>query len=220
MNIKNLIRLFVLGLFTSMIVSSCESDEALAIYSNPNQSDTSGNNIQIDLFVSAEVDNIPVHYANGIEGYSNWTISEEEGFCGVDTTRFLQSHVTAFVVPSKLEESIYVNILGCVGIDSASDINKIDSVLVVGPYSYYPKLKSNRSAMVNFIDSDSVLWSTSFGGNTSSFARFELSAIIDNDDDNFSGKIAFGKFEGYLYNLQGDSVKIKNGQFKGRIVQQ
>tara|TARA_R110002050_G_scaffold297339_2_gene458638 strand:+ start:53488 stop:54150 length:663 start_codon:yes stop_codon:yes gene_type:complete len=219
MTFKIIFRSVLVGLITSLFISSCESDEALAIYDNPNQSDTTGNNVQVDLFVSAEVDNIPVHYANGINKYTNWTISEEEGFCGVDTSRFLQSHSTAFIIPSKLEESIYVNILGCVKNDSASALNKIDSVLVVGPYSYYPKLTHNRSAMINYIDMDSVLWSTSFGGNTSSFARFDLSAIIDNNDDNFSAKIAFGKFEGYLYNGQGDSLKIKNGQFKGRIVQ-
>ncbi|MFT4753171.1 MAG: hypothetical protein ACI85Q_000709 [Salibacteraceae bacterium] len=207
-------------LFAGIVfVSSCESEEALASYQNPNQSDTSGNNIQVDLFVNALIDNIPVNYANGIHDYSNWSISEKEGFCMTDPNHFIQSHVTAYIVPNKLVEAIYIDIRGCVNNDSLSDTNSIDSVLVVGPYTYYPKMKHNRTAIVKYIDADSVLWSTAFGGNESSFSRFELSAIISNDFDDYSEKIGFGKFEGYFYNGKGDSLKIKSGQFKGRIVQ-
>lgn len=202
-----------------LFVSSCESEEALAIYQNPNQSDTSGNNVKVDLFVSAEIENVPSSFANGINGYSNWTISEQEGFCVTDPNYFVQSHVTTFILPNYLENSLYIDIRGCVNNDSATGINIIDSVLVVGPYEYYPKVKDHRSAMVKYIDADSVLWSTSFGGNESSFSRFELSAIVENDFDGYSQKIAFGKFEGYFYNGMGDSLKIKGGQFKGRIVQ-
>ena len=207
--------LFLVGTFTV----SCESDEALAQYVNPNQTDTTGNNIKVDLFVSVEIDNIPFSYINGVNKYSNWTLSEQEGFCVGDPNRFIQSHVTSFIVANKLEESIYIDIKGCVNNDSLSEINKIDSVLVIGPYSYYPIIKNNRYAIVKYIDADSVLWSTAFGGNSSSFSRFELSAIEDNNYDNFSQKIGWGKFEGYLYNGYGDSLMLKSGQFKGRIVQ-
>ena len=219
MKVKNLIQLSAALLLGGVFMISCESDEALAQYVNPNQSDTTGNNIKVDLFVSVEIDNIPFSYINGVSSYSNWTLSEQEGFCISDPNRFTQSHVTTFIVPNKLEESIYIDIKGCVNNDSLSEINKVDSVLVVGPYSYYPKIKNNRYAVVKYIDADSVLWSTAFGGNTSSFARFELSAIEDNNYDGFSQKIGWGKFEGYLYNAQGDSLKLKSGQFKGRIVQ-
>jgi hypothetical protein len=219
MEMKNVLIFVFSFVGIGVFFGSCESDEALGIYQNPNQSDTTGNNIAGDLFVSAEVENIPFHYANGIQKYTNWTISEELGFCS-DTNKFLQSHSTSFVVANKLEESIYVDILGCVNLDSASDINIIDSVLVVGFYPYFPKMKDSRSAVVKYIDADSILWSTAFGSNTSSFAHFELSAIENNNYDNFSSKIAFGKFEGYLYNGMGDSLKLKDGQFKGRIVQQ
>ena len=211
---------FLLGilLLGVVLVSSCESEEALPQYQNPNQTDTSGNNIKVDLFTSALIDNIPVNYVNGINEYTNWTVSEEEGFCLSDPNHFVQSHVTAYIVPNKLEESIYIDIRGCVNNDSLTDSNIVDSVLVVGPYAYYPKMKDNRTAIVKYIDADSVLWSTAFGGNESSFSRFELSAVISNDRDTYSEKIAFGKFEGYFYNGKGDSLKIKSGQFKGRIV--
>ena len=178
-----LLSLLVLGL---VFVSSCESEEALPAYQNPNQTDTSGSNIVVDLFVSASIDNIPVNYVNGVSSYSNWTLSEQDGFCANDPNYFVQSHVTAFIIPEKLEESIYIDIRGCVNNDSNSEINIIDSVLVVGPIPYYPKTKDNRTAIVKYIDQDSVLWSTAFGGNNSSFSRFELSAVVDNDKDEFS----------------------------------
>lgn len=216
----NLFKNLVVGMvLTSLFMISCESDESLEKYQNPNQSDTTGNNLKVDLFVSVEIENVPYNFVNGINNYSNWTLSEKGGICFPDSNRFHQSHVTSFIVTSKMQESIYIDILGCVNNDSASNINVIDSVLVVGPYPYYPTSKDFRSAVVKYIDADSVLWSTAFGGNKSSFANFELSAISPNDFDAFSEKIAFGKFEGYLYNTLGDSLKIKNGQFKGRIVQ-
>jgi N-acetylmuramoyl-L-alanine amidase len=214
------IKLFAILFLGTVWFASCESDEALAQYVNPNQSDTSGNNVAVDLFVSVEIDNVPFSYFNGVKNYSNWTISAEEGFCPTDINKFIQSHTTAYIVPNKLEESIYIDIKGCVRSDSLKDINKIDSVLIVGTYPYYPKTTiDDRYAVVRYIDMDSILWSTAFGGNTSSFARFELSAIEDNGYDIFSKKIAYGKFEGYLYNGMGDSIKLKKGQFKGRIVQ-
>ena len=118
-----------------------------------------------------------------------------------------------------MQESIYVDIRGCVNNDSVTDMSIIDSVLVVGPIPFYPKSNDNRTAIVKYIDQDSVLWSTAFGGNNSSFSRFELSAVVENNRDDFSEKIVFGKFDGYFYNGKGDSLKIKGGQFKGRIVQ-
>ncbi len=211
----NFIPLMLVGI---VFVSSCESEEALPQYQNPNTTDTTGINIAVDLFVSAEIENIPYNYSNGLAGYSNWTLSEEEGFCIADTHHFVQSHITAFIQPTRIQEAIYIDIRGCVNNDSLSDINVIDSVLVVGPYKYYPKSQDNRTAIVKFIDQDSVLWSTAFGGNESSFSRFEVSAVVNNDKDEFSQKIVFGKFEGYFYNGMGDSLKIKDGQFKGRIV--
>jgi len=216
---KNLVKIIIVTLLGSFLFTSCESDEALASYVNPNQSDTTGNNIKFDLFVSMEVENIPVSYANGFDKYANWTISEQQGFCGTTANGVLQSHITSFIVPNSLKGSVYIDIKGCVNNDNATSVNVIDSVLVIGPYALLPKMKENRGAMVRYIDQDSVLWSTAFGGNLSSFSRFELSAIEDNGYDNFSQKIAWGKFEGYLYNGMGDSLKLKNGKFKGRIVQ-
>lgn len=211
-----IIPIAMLGL---IFVSSCESEEAISEYENPNNTDSTGVNIAVDLFVSAEIENIPFNYSNGLSGYSNWTLSEQEGFCVSDTNHFIQSHVTAFIQPTRIQEAIYIDLRGCVNNDSLTDINIIDSVLVVGPYEYYPKSNEHRTVIVKYIDQDSVLWSTALGGNNSTFSNFELSAVVSNDKDTYSQKVAFGKFEGYFYNGRGDSLKIKEGQFKGRIVQ-
>lgn len=198
---------------------SCETDEAIAKYENPNLTDTTGVNVSLDLFISGELDNIPFHLYNGTDGYSNWAISGEDGFCTSDPNKFIQTHSTAFLKPSKREESFFIDIRGCVNNDSLQDINKIDSVLVVGPYVYYPKDTEGRSAIIRYIDADSMLWSSAFGGNTSSFVKFELSALVNNNQDTFSQSIVYGKFEGYLFNGFGDSLRLKSGQFKGRLVE-
>jgi hypothetical protein len=46
-----------------------------------------------------------------------------------------------------------------------------------------------------------------------------LSALEENDYDDHSKLIAFGRFEGYLYNGAGDSIRLRSGKFKGRIVE-
>ena len=76
MKVKSFIQLSAALLLGAIFLISCESDEALAQYVNPNQTDTTGNNIKVDLFVSIEIDNIPFSYINGVNDYSNWTLSE------------------------------------------------------------------------------------------------------------------------------------------------
>lgn len=217
--IKNIITIIGICTLGGMAFMSCDGNEALPTYESPNQSDTTGSNIGQDLFISGEIDNIPFTLFNGKNGYSNWTISNEDGFCMGAPNKFVQIHTTSFIIPSALKTSLYVDIRGCVNVDSVQNINKVDSVLVVGEYDFYPKNDTGRSAIIRYIDADSVLWSTAFGGNVNSFARFELSAIIENGYDTYSKKIAFGKFEGYVYDGKGDSLRVKLGQFKGRIVQ-
>ena len=219
MNIKFFIRSISVIPLSVMLLGACQSDDALPQYHNPNQSDTSGDNITYDLFVSAEVENVPSSFANGVAGYSNWTRSSDLGFCNPDSNSFIQSHITSFEIPNTVTGKFSIDIRGCVDTGSLSEINKIDSVLVLGDYPYYPKFKNNRSVLLEYIDDDSVLWSSALGGNTSSYANFQLSALVNNVYDNNSVKIGFGKFEGFLYDGQGDSLKIRNGQFKGRIVQ-
>ena len=218
MSIKYFTQVLLVLVVSILLFGACQSDEALPQYHNPNQSDTSGNNVVYDLFVSAEVENVASSYANGIAGYSNATRSVELGFCNLDSISFIQSHITSFEVPNSVTSRFRIDIRGCVNIDNQSNINKIDSVLVLGDYPYFPKVVNNRTVLLEYIDGDSVLWSSALGGNTSSYANFQLSALVNNVYDNNSVKIGFGKFEGFLYDGQGDSLKIRNGQFKGRIV--
>lgn len=222
MGFTNKIQAF-LGLFSVILIgamsfSSCNNDEGLPAYNNPNVSDTSGQNINLDLFISGELENVPFTYFNGIDEYSNWTFTNEEGFCGNDLTRFIQVQTTAFLQPETLKRSFYFDFKACLSTDSLIESSRVDSVLVVGKYPYYPKFKEYRTVVIRYIDENEMLWSTAYGGNNVAFSDFELSALVDNGYDINSEKIAFGRFEGYLYNGGGDSLKLKVGKFKGRIV--
>ena len=205
-------------LVSVLFVSSCSSEEALDPYMNPNQSDTSGNNIRIDLFMKANINNTTLNYMNGIGGYSNSVKSNKDGLCGADPNIFIQSHQTVFSNSNSLE-SITIDIKGCVVDDALVDINKIDSVLIVGRYEFFPNRKNNRSVIVTYTDVDGVLWSSDLGGNKTTFSKFELSAVISNDSDPYSEKIAYGVFDSYLYNATGDVIEVRDGQFKCRIGQ-
>lgn len=199
---------------------SCSQNEPLPLYRNPNLSDTTGLNAVRDLFVSVEMDQVPLEFFNGVNGYSNWSVSNVAGPCGAANEKFLQVHTSAFIIPELRKSGIYIDFIGCVANDSLGYATSLDSIFVVGEYPFYPKENNGRSAAVRYIDSDSNLWSTAFGANAASFSEFALSAVVENAQDSFSHYIAFGRFEGYLYSSSGDdSIQLKLGQFKGRIVQ-
>jgi len=218
-NVQKFLGLFVIALIGAMTFSSCNSEEGLPAYENPNLSDTSGKNINLDLFISGELDNIPFTIFNGREGYSNHSTSGEEGFCGGGVDRYLQYHTTAFILTETTKNTFYIDFKGCLSTDSLVEESKLDSVMVVGTYPYYPNFKENRTVVIRYIDNEENIWSTSFGSNNATFSSFELSALVDNGYDVFSKKVAFGRFEGFLYNGSGDSLKLKVGKFKARIVQ-
>jgi hypothetical protein len=132
----------------------------------------------------------------------------------------MQVHTTAFIIPELRKSGIYIDFRGCVANDSLFPESSVDSVLVVGPYKYFPAEQDNRSVIIRYIDADSTIWSTGFGANASSFSEFTLSALVDNTGDKGGNQVDFGRYEGYLYNATGDdSLRLKIGQFKGRIVQ-
>ena len=217
--IQLFLSLFVIALLGAMTFSSCSNDEGLPLYVNPNLSDTSGKNINLDLFISGEIDNVPFTYFNGRDGYTNISSSGEEGFCGNGVDRFVQFHTSAFILAATTRNTFYIDFKGCLSNDSLVESSRIDSVLAVGTIPFAPKSKDYRSVVIRFIDDSQTLWSSSYGSNSTSSSDFELSAITDNGYDVFSQKIAFGRFEGFLYNGSGDSLKLKIGKFKGRVVQ-
>jgi hypothetical protein len=201
------------------VMVSCNNQEGIPTYVNPNLSDTSGKFINLDLFISGELDNVPFTVFNGRDSYTNWTISSEEGYCGQGFSRFIQSHTTSFLRAETSRNSFYIDFKGCLDIDSLVDESRIDSVLVVGQYPLYPKFEDYRTVVVRYIDENEILWTSNFGPNSSTFSSFELSALEENDYDDHSKLIAFGRFEGYLYNGAGDSIRLRSGKFKGRIVE-
>lgn len=211
--------LFVIALLGSITFSSCNSDEGLPTYDNPNISDTSGKNINLDLFISLEIDGEPLTFFNGQLDYTNQISSGQDGFCGGGTDRFLQVHSTNYVKPESKRYTFYIDVMGCLSSDSLVPESRIDSVLVVGRYPYLPTFTEQRAVVIRYVDGDENLWSTTFGPNNTTASMFELSALIDNGNDVFSKKIAFGRFEGILYDGAGNSLTMKSGQFKGRIVQ-
>lgn len=209
----------VVGLIIgSVFMVSCKSDEGLPVYDNPNLTDTSGQVILVDLFISLEIEGVPYSFYNGTDDYTNWSLTSEEGFCGGGTDRFVQVHSTTFFNPAALNQSFYIDFRGCLNSDSITDQNRVDSVMRVGLYPYYPNEIEHRSVTIRYIDANGEFWSSSFNDNTSSSSSFELSSLTDNAYDVHSKHFAYGKFEGFLYNSSGDAIKIKKGQFKGRIV--
>ena len=96
---------------------------------------------------------------------------------------------------------------------------RMDSILQIGEYDYFDSTMTGLMAEVIFIDEDTVMWSSSAGSNDfSATSRFFISAILDNPDQNTSKRIVYGQFSGFLFNEDGDTMTVSNGQFKSRFI--
>ncbi len=210
--------LFVAFVLMSAFFIGCSEEQELEPWINPELTDTSGVYKPLDLFVSGSFGGEDFLLRNGEEGYSNFAYAYRNGFC--DSVDSFAAHVEVqtmmFSVPSQREGSFYIEIVDCIPFDSVFD-EHLDSMYYVGSYPYLSLADSAVGVMVKYIDPFGTVWSSQLGDNNIAGSRFQLSAIIPNEIDTFSQRIAFGEFACTLYDPYGNSLDFNRGKFKGRI---
>ena len=85
------------------------------------------------------------------------------------------------------------------------------------PYGDDDPFAEKDGAIVEYLDENDVFWTTYFGSGDQSGSSFKITNYTDNTDG-FSAKIIEAEFSCTLYDGNGNSIVVKNGEVKGRIV--
>ena len=211
--------LFFLSLFVSIgFIVGCEDEEDLEPWVNQNLTDSSGVYRPLDLFISGEMEGDDFILRNGEEGYSNYSYGYRKGFCdSVDSfAAYIEVQTTQFHIPSQREGAFFIELSDCIPFDTIYQ-EHLDSMYIVGSYPYLSLADSAKGAIIRYVDNNGIVWSTDRGNNTGASSRFSLAAVIPNEADEASERIAFGTFSCQLYNIYGDQMDFRQGKFKCRI---
>ncbi|HBH05983.1 MAG TPA: hypothetical protein DDX92_05220 [Flavobacteriales bacterium] len=203
---------------------ACSDPEPIEPFSNDNLTDTSGTVLPYDLSMSFDHEKIKYSFFNGQNGYYNSVFQQTDTFSCPDDS-LGQYRVFSLFSGMRGQSTLYpemqIRIMECVEYDPAFGITqaRMDSILQVAEYDYFDSTMNGMMAEVIFIDKDTVMWSSSTGSNDfSATSRFFISAILDNPDQDASRRIVYGQFSGFLYNAEGDTMAVSNGQFKSRFI--
>ena len=202
-----------------MSLWSCTKEPELDPWENENLTDSTGININVDLIVSGKVDNGAFRIENGKNDYVNQIAESYNGLCtsfGDTIPSYIYMQSLIFQKQYKRERSFYIDLVSCIRSDEDEAESK-ENMFEVG---YYPLLNladTAYGAHIRFIDSEGVLWSSMKGPNDMVGHYFQLSGVIENDIDDFSTRIAFGRFNCFLYNSEGEILEFNNFNFKSRL---
>ena len=196
----------------------CKTDEEVVPFVNTNLTDTTGINVPIDLFASGKLDGVDFEFFNGRNKILNQQQTYENGFCdsvGIFPS-YVQVQTTVFHDPSVRTNALYIEIVECITVDTLYD-EKFDNILRTRSMPILNLSDSAVGAQIKYYDEDGVLWSSGLGDNTGPGNNFIISGIIENNLDSISKHYIFGEFSCDLYNIEGESKKLRRGSFKGRI---
>lgn len=212
------------ALFFLGFIAACSEPEPIEPFRNDNLTDTSGTVLPFDLSMSFTHNKVRHSFFNGQNGYYNSVFQQPDTFSCPDDS---MGQYRAFSLFSGMrgQSAIFpemrIRVMECVEWDLVYGITeaRMDSILQIGEYDYFDSTMTGLMAEVIFIDEDTVMWSSSAGSNDfSATSRFFISAILDNPDQNTSKRIVYGQFSGFLFNEDGDTMTVSNGQFKSRFI--
>lgn len=171
------------------------------------------------------------HFAALLNGSNTWLTDSVDEY-GNNPGRTASSQVvnqiteheefqySLFDNPEEVEK-VYIGLLDSFDFTPAGA--EYAAMWTVGNYTYGKREIQNNGAMmdgalIEYIDSNGMIWSTDRGIPYQDESRFDITMVTDNEDDEFSVKIAEVEFECTLYNDLGDSIMVTSGVFLGRVV--
>lgn len=210
--------LLALVLALSIGLFSCTNEEAVIPYVNKNLTDTTGINVNYDLFASGKIDGKTFEFFNGREKVLNKPLTYENGLCDSvgGYPSYIQIQATAFHNPAIRTNSIYIEIAKCITVDNQYK-QHLKNMLKVGQLPILNLADSATGGQVKYYDENGEFWSSGLGNSKAPGNSFQISAVIKNPHDSTSRDIIFGQFSCDLYNKKGEKKKLRGGRFKARI---
>ncbi len=174
-----------------------------------------------ELFLSAQIDGATKAWMNdGSSG--NGIDSAWYTVCSDTSLDRLKGQSTYWGAFGELDtgalNSISIELLGCAPFFEM-DIDK-DSIIRLGSYEYGSNIDTLQGVVVTFADDTGMVWSTQYPpGNFTAqpqTSKFIIRELLENPDG-FSAYTMAGEMECVLYDTNGNSILLNNGQFISRI---
>ncbi|MFT4753170.1 MAG: hypothetical protein ACI85Q_000708 [Salibacteraceae bacterium] len=165
-------------------------------------------------FINANVGGTPIVMYNNIDSVGNGVWRENTSACGAGVNAVFTSYF-AYVSDTSRKQWISFGLKNCVA-DSADGFS--DSTYYVGSFPVEISKPDTAHAFINFMDVDSVLWSSSVspnGLNAQATHSFNVTEVIKNYDSISALKVK-GNLSGWVYNATGDSLLVNITSFYSR----
>lgn len=167
-----------------------------------------------DYYINATIGGATLNMKSNINNVGNGVYREEISTCGLGNTVKFASYF-AYVSDTAKKEWISFGLTNCVA-DTANGTN--DSTYIKLTFPMEVNYPDTSIAFINYIDSDSVFWSSSLGPNglgAQATHAFKVTEVTKNYDG-FSALRVKGNFSGWIYNASGDSLEVSSADFFSR----
>jgi len=202
-------------LFLSILISlaSCSEKIENTVLPKPPADSTVVTN-GLPYYINITIGDTTLVLKNDTDNVGNGVYKQQFGACsGGETTTF--TSYFAYVSDTSRKELIAFGLTNCVN-DTANGIN--DSTYYVSSFPLEISYPDTSTAFINYLDADSVLWSSAMGQNGLSpqvSHSFNVSQVNRNLDG-ISNLMITGNFTGWVYNLNGDSLLVSRAEFYSR----
>lgn len=217
----NFFKTIILGsILFSGAFFSCKDQEIPSPRIHPSL-DSLGVNINLDLTISGILDNDEtIQFSNGINGYANKINYVQDSVCLTTDSGLYHIEKQQFIFLNPLQSKknkITVSFEHCLW-ENEIATGGLVSFLEPNEYTFIEDIYPNKNGVVvKFIDEFGEEWSSLKGSNTGINDKCKVSAIIQNQVDEFSSHIIFGKFTCKVYRNDGSFRTFRNVNFKSRI---
>jgi hypothetical protein len=167
-----------------------------------------------DYYINATIGGTKLNMKSNVNNVGNGVFKEDLAPCGLGSTMKFTSYF-AYVSDTSKKESISFGLTNCIH-DTSNGTN--DSTYLKLSFPMEISYPDTSIAFINYIDSDSVFWSSSLGKNglTPQASHSFTVTEIDKNFDGFSTLKVKGSFSGWIYNVNGDSLLVSAADFYSR----
>ena len=208
---KHIFLLFFVAILTSFV--SCKNKVENSLPPEPPVDSIIVTN-GFDYYIDITVGDTSMLLENNVNHVGNGVFKQDVGSCG-GGNEFKFSSYFAYVSDTTKKEWIGFGLANCVN-DTADGIT--DSTYYVFSFPVEVTYPDTAVAFIDYLDADSVLWSSSMGANGLSAQSSHLFNVteVTRNFDGFSALKVKGNFTGWVYNANGDSLLVSKAEFYTR----
>lgn len=175
------------------------------------------NAITSSFYFTAVIDGTKVTYEDGKNGYGSG-VGASGGTVPAGCQKEQSLNIRAYVAKKCGGVAILKTFADC-----NIECSLIKGMFHLGTYTYGKRSMSTNQngvdgAAVYYVDNNGTLWSSDYGAATQTNSNFSITEHIDNTNDDYSVSITKATFNCTLYDGNGNSKTLTNGEIRSRSV--